>query len=54
MNDVSSLSWSGAGIKEKGSWDPGTCLLGDCQEYLVQMPGLSQIRLELRQMAKTT
>ena len=28
INDVSSLFWSGSGIKEKGGWDPGICLLG--------------------------
>ena len=26
INDIASLFWPGPGIKEKGDWDPGTCL----------------------------
>ena len=26
--NTSSLFWSGSEFKEKGSWDPGTCLSG--------------------------
>ena len=43
--DAPSLLWSGSGFKEKGGWDPGTCLLPAFQKRRKRNPGKLAVKL---------